>query len=169
MNGDAIVGLIQIALGCGVPIVLLVFGFSIGTLRERKHFKLLAQREAAVSDMRITNLARSRVLGQPGPGADARMFTGEVVIGTDYFKNFIAAFVKITGGELTTYRSLMERGRREAILRMVEAARAEGYAEVRNVRIDKADVGGVSGGNSKNPMVMVAVIASGTGVKHAGV
>ena len=73
-------------------IVLLILGFSVGTLVERAHFKRLAIREAALSDMLVTDLRSI-----PG-GTDARTYglvTGEVVIASDYFKTFAATLRKL--------------------------------------------------------------------------
>ena len=51
------------------------------------------------------------------------LVTGECVISGDYFKNFVAGLKNLFGGRLTTFESVIDRGRREAILRMREKAR----------------------------------------------
>lgn len=151
---------------CTTPLVLIAIGFSVGTITERRHLKRLAIREQAAADVRVSNLDRS-LDSSPGT-VEGELVIGEAVIANDYFKAFIAGLIKLIGGELRIYRSLMERGRREATLRMVEHAKAMGYDEIRNVRIVSADVGGSAGGTGKNPMVLCAVITTGTAVRSSG-
>ena len=47
---------------------------------------------------------------------------GSVVVSIDHFKRFLSAFRQFFGGEMKSYSSVIDRGRREAILRMTEAA-----------------------------------------------
>ena len=98
--------LIQIA-----PIVvLLVLGFTVGTLVERAHFRRLEKREAAVRDIFVTNL---RKLPTQSVARAYGLVTGEVVIASDYFKTFAATLRKLVGGELHAFESLMVRARRD--------------------------------------------------------
>ena len=78
----------------------------------------------------------------PGLSAvDGRLVMGEVVIAADYFKTFAAGIRNLIGGEVKTYQTMLDRARREARLRMLEAARALGAATVLNVRFQWSDVG----------------------------
>jgi uncharacterized protein YbjQ (UPF0145 family) len=74
-------------------------------------------------------------------------------------KVFFASLRRFFGGELGSYRSLMERARREAILRLIERARVLGYNALANVRIEGADVGGNA---TRRGLPMVGVIAHAT-------
>lgn len=149
--------LIQIA-----PIVvLLVLGFTVGTLVERAHFKRLEKREAAVRDIFVTNL---RKLPTRGVVRAYGLVTGEVVIASDYFKTFAATLRKLVGGELHAFESLMVRARREALLRMVESAKSMGADAVTNVRFATSNIGGV---RRKRAAAMVEMYAYGTAVRLA--
>ena len=44
-----------------------------------------------------------------------------MVISVDYFKRFLMNFRRIFGGEIKSYSPLLDRGRREALLRMKES------------------------------------------------
>ena len=88
-----------------------------------------------------------------------RMVVAEVVIATDYLKNFLAKLRNIFGGEVRSYQSLLVRARREASLRILEEARRQGYNAVCNIRLETADVGGSL---TEKQVAMVAIIASGT-------
>jgi uncharacterized protein YbjQ (UPF0145 family) len=149
-------------IGVGVPVLLLALAWITGTAVERRHFRSLAIRERETSDMLVTDLRSF-----PHAGAQStppRMLVAQVVIATDYLKSFLAGLKKIIGGEMRSYRSLVERARREAILRVVEEARGLGYDAVCNIRIDSADIGGSAKGKGA---AMVTLIASGTAY-HAG-
>ena len=56
-------------------------------------------------------------------------------------------------------QTLLIRPRREALLRIVEAASQQGYNAVCNVRFETADVGGIS---TMRKVAMVAIVASAT-------
>ena len=64
------------------------------------------------------------------------LVTGSVVISVDYFKRIIAGLRSLVGGRVKTYEPLMDRARREALLRMIEDAQARGYDAVVNVRLE---------------------------------
>ena len=92
---------------------------------------------------------------------EAQLFAGSVVISSDFFKTFIAGLLNLIGGEISTYESLLDRARREAMLRMEEAALAWGANQVVNVRIQTAELSA----NSGQGVVAVEVIAYGTALR----
>ena len=153
--------LVQLAASTGLPVLLIILARITGRAIERKHFRSLDTREAALSDMVLTDLRSF-----PG-GSDAssggEMVIGEVVISSDYLKSFMARLRKILGGELKSFHSLMVRARREAILRMMEKAHGKGFNAVCNIRVEFANVGGVGMRSAdKRGVIMVAIIVSGT-------
>ena len=139
-------------------IVLLILGFSIGGMVERAHFKRLAKREAALSHMLVTDLRKL----PSGSGAPCGLVTGEVVIASDYFKTFAATLKKLVGGELRTFETLMERARREALVRMMEAAHQQGANAVVNVRFATSNIGSM---RRKKAAAMVEMYAYGTALR----
>lgn len=147
-------------LGLCCPLVVFLFMIGLGLLgfvRERMHFSNLQRREEETADVLVTQLKSfpNAITG----GLPPKMIVVEVVIATDYLKNFIGGIRKIFGGRIGTYSAIMERARREALLRIVEQAREQGYNAVCNVRIQTADVGGST---MAQRAVMGAVIATGT-------
>ncbi len=147
-------GLIQIAAGA----VLLVLAFGIGGFVERRHLRSLDDREAQLSDIMLNDL---KTIPPNCPPEPASMVIGEVVIASDYFKTFSAKLRGLIGGEMRTFQTLLVRGRREAIVRMVEQARALGANQVVNVRLATASVGAT---RRKNGAAMAEVIAYGTAI-----
>ena len=89
------------------------------------------------------------------------MVSGEVVISGDYFKNFVAGIKNFFGGRLTPFESIMDRARREAILRMREKARNAHI--IVNTRIEAIMVNDTF---NPNAIPQCAVIAYGTAVTY---
>lgn len=144
-------------------IVLLLLGWIVGTITEKRHYRRLRRREALIADAMILTEIKTFPGGAPGAKNPA-LVVGEAVIATDYLKSFLAAIRKILGGEVRSYLSLLQRARREALARMMESARDHGYDAVCNVRLETATIGGMT----KKGVAMVGIIASGTAYHRAG-
>ena len=140
----------------GPVVVLLILGFTVGTVVERAHFKRLAIRERELADMLVTN---TRTLPAAGLIQARGMVVGQVVIASDYFKTFAATLRKLVGGELHTFESLMVRARREALVRMLASARELGANGVINVRFATSNVGSM---RRRKMAAMVEMYAYGT-------
>ncbi|MEM9165975.1 MAG: heavy metal-binding domain-containing protein [Planctomycetota bacterium] len=152
---------LEIFLQCGLPILLIIGAFFIGTLTENNHLKRLGASEASLAGIRVSTIDRAIDFSGAERG---EIVVGECVIATDHFKSFIAKIVKLVGGELKIYRSLMERARRQALVRLMESAREKGYTSVCNIRLQTADVGGSAA--TARGATMVAVLASGTAYRE---
>jgi uncharacterized protein YbjQ (UPF0145 family) len=115
--------------------VLLLVGLLFGRAAEKRHFKQLAQKELILRNVLVFS-------GKRVPEGQAfrrgTLVVGSVVIAEDYFKRVAAALKSLVGGRLTAYESLMDRGRREAIVRMKEEARKLGASMVLNVQFETA-------------------------------
>jgi len=139
----------------GIPIVLLMAGLVIGRFIESSHFSRLAVREAELQDVLVANIKR---LPENWDAGGAVLVTGEAVIATDYFKVWVAGLRNLFGGRVRGYETLVERARREAIVRMTEQAQAQGCNLVWNVRLETSTIGG----QEKRKAGGVEVIAYGT-------
>ena len=100
--------------------ILLVIGLVVGGMVERRHFSSLAMREA---DLKLVMVFNEKTPPANVEYRDAFLVAGSVVLGEDYFKRFAASLRSFFGGNMRMYESLMDRGRREAILRMNLAGR----------------------------------------------
>jgi len=147
----------ELAFNLVIFLVLLSLGFFVGRYTERKHFRLLEEREHQMRGCLVTQLKSfpGAIHGAQPP----RLVVAEAVIATDYLKSFLARLRNIFGGEVRSYQSLLTRARREALLRIQEQAGAQGYNAICNVRFQTADVGGNS---TLHRVAMAAIIASGT-------
>lgn len=138
--------------------ILLIVGLYFGNRAEQQHLRSLKQREQAVQHLGIS------VTGGKDPFPQAhqsQLFVGSVVISSDFFRTFIAGLINLIGGEMSAYEILLDRARREAMVRMEEAALAWDANQVVNVRIQTAELSG----NSGKGVVAVEVIAYGTGLR----
>ena len=93
------------------------------------------------------------------------MVAGNIVVSLDYFKRVIAGLRGIVGGRVKTYEPLLDRARREALLRMIEDAREQGYDAVFNVRLETSRLANSRGDGSGT--AGVEMLAFGTAVKLA--
>ena len=142
----------------GPVIILLILGFSVGGWVERAHLRRLDRREKALRHVFVTDL---KTLPAGCAAQPCGLVTGEVVVASDYFKTFAAGLRKILGGELRTYDSLLTRARREALVRVMEAAHAMGANHVINVRLTTSNISGIQ---RRKAAAMVEVCAYGTAV-----
>jgi uncharacterized protein YbjQ (UPF0145 family) len=145
-----------------VFIVLLMIGLFFGRASERRHFRELAAIEDALRDIVVSS---GRGPADGGGFDGARLVVGSVVIAEDYFKRFAAALRGLIGGRIVAYESLLERGRREAIVRMKEQARQLGATQIVNMRLETASLSEDFSG--RRPMFSAEFIAYGTALVPA--
>ena len=118
-------------------LILIALGYSVGTVAEKRHYKSIEQREAAFLDMPAVTLGKSAV--DASTVVKSQLVAGSAVIAIDYFKRFLAGLRNIFGGNVKSYESLIDRARREAVLRMKEQAGEA--AIIVNVRIETSTIG----------------------------
>ena len=117
----------------GFPLFLLLLSYFIGRHLESNHYKSIREREAATKDMVAINFPRFPFDVEI---ERAGMVMGSVVVSHDYFKRFLAQLRIIVGGRIKSYEPLLDRARREAVLRMKEQALARGHNTVVNIRLE---------------------------------
>lgn len=114
----------------GIVIFLLFLGYIFGKLAENKHYKSIIQRE---EDLNNIPTASTRI--PPDIHYRQILVSGNIVVANDYFKFFVASLKSLFGGQLNSYESLLDRGRREAILRMKQQAKEHNAELVINVKL----------------------------------
>ena len=147
----------DLTLNLGIVLVLLILGYTTGTLAEKRHYRSILRREATLNDLIIVT---TRTLPESAVPPTTQMVLGNVVISVDYFKRFVAGLRMIFGGRVHTYESLLDRGRREALLRMQERAKELGANMIFNVRLETSSI---SKGARKS-VGSVEVLAYGTAI-----
>jgi uncharacterized protein YbjQ (UPF0145 family) len=134
---------------------LLLLGYGVGRWQERRHYRSIRQREEALRQVVALN---TRYAPEGVTATGAQLVTGGVVISSDYFKTFVAGFRAFFGGRFRGYETLLERARREALLRLKAEARAAGATLVIGVRFESTTIAG-----SATPSV--EVMAFGTALR----
>lgn len=151
----------DLLIGLGITGGLLGVGYVVGSKRERTHLESLDKRENDTSHMLVTDL-KSYPLASPS--SECKMYVGQVVIATDYFKSMMAGLKTIVGGQVSSYETLVSRARRESLQRLKEQARADGYNAVCNIRYETSNIASSRGNKG---MAAVEMLCSGTAYHSA--
>ncbi len=152
----------QLPIGLIATLLLLIGTYFSGSYLERKHYTSIREREAEHRDFPAVTF---ETLPKGWEVTASALAQGSVVISVDYFKRFLAALKTLFGGWITTYEPLLDRARREAILRMTADARAKGFDAVINVRLETSRL--ASGRGDGDGTAGVEMLAFGTAVKLA--
>lgn len=136
---------------------LIVLGYLAGSAAEKAHYKKIIIREKELAHKPVVTVARS--IEQQDVTA-SWLVSGNVVVSIDYFKRFAAGIRNIFGGRMKAYETLVDRGRREAVLRLKESAK--GADMIINMRIETSSI---SSNTSDGAIGSIEVFAYGTAVK----
>ncbi len=154
--------MMELIIPIGFSLCLLGVGLFVGGANERRHLRELDQREAETQHILVTQLPSYPLLDEPSLSTHPpRLIMGEAVIASDYLKTFLAGLRKLFGGEMSVYRMMMTRARREALIRCIEQAQRDGFNALCNVRMESADIGGsAQGTKDAQPMATILVTAT---------
>lgn len=122
----------------GIFAVLLVLGYGFGQFNEQRHYRSIKKREAVYASMPAIASRHIPV----DMRYQQQLVAGNVVVASDYFKSFLASLVNIFGGRIRSYEPLLDRGRREALLRLKEEAAQLQASMVFNVKYETSRIGG---------------------------
>ncbi|MGB5696243.1 MAG: heavy metal-binding domain-containing protein [Polyangiales bacterium] len=149
---------IELLLYTAIPVLLIVVGRVVGSRIERAHYKSIVARE---TEYDARPALSTKQWEAPGPIRSATLAVGAVVISVDHFKRFLSSFRMIFGGEVRSYSSLIDRARREAVLRMKESQPdADAYL---NTRLETSTISMTSGNDGTGT---IEVLAYGTAVRY---
>lgn len=140
-------------------IILLCVGYGFGSHFEKSHYKSIIKRERQIAKKPVISFVKKVSLNNV---RQSQLVCGSCVISIDYFKKFIAGFSNIIGGNVVSYESLVDRARREAVLRMTE--KANSYDMIVNTKIETTTIG-KSKKNRKKSASAISVLVYGTAVK----
>ena len=140
-------------------LVLMVLGYTAGSIAEKRHYKSIHRREKELVKLAVVT-AEGRF--REGAVKESFLDTGSTVVSNDYYKRLLAILRNIVGGRVKAYESLIDRSRREAILRMKEKARAGGAHMIVNLRLETSTIG--RSANKKNRVGSIETLAYGTAV-----
>ena len=142
-----------------LPLLLLLVGYGVGQYFETRHLQSLRKREADTVGILV-----SPVGTLPGVElSEPRLVMGAVVISIDYFKRFATALRGLFGGRMMVLETIVDRGRREAVMRMKEQAAAAGLNAVVGMRVETCRLANARS-NGKGT-AGIEVVAYGTAVR----
>ncbi|MCK4377829.1 MAG: heavy metal-binding domain-containing protein [Deltaproteobacteria bacterium] len=139
-------------------LLLLALGYAAGTWAEKRHYRSIMEREEQL--IHLPTITSKKVALDESRVERAVLAVGSVVISVDYFKRMLAGLRNIFGGTIKSYETLLDRARREALLRMKE--KAHGASMIINVRIETSTIGKRA---FKGKLGSVEAIAYGTAIK----
>ncbi|MCW8935541.1 MAG: YbjQ family protein [Gammaproteobacteria bacterium] len=138
-----------------ILVTLLGLGYFFGRYYESRHYKSIFRREAEYQNILIVASRIPPVTEKP----DASLLVmGSVVISVDYFKRFLASLRSLIGGRVVSYESLLDRARREAVLRMKKQASTMGADKIFNIKYETASISK----NARGGIGSIEVLAYGT-------
>jgi len=136
-------------------VTLFAFGYFAGRINEGRHFASLRQREKTLAGVLIFS---NRFPPVTAAQLDTRLVSGSVVISDDYGKDVMSGLYSLFGVRVRSYESLIERARREAVLRMKREALRHGARMIINVKFQTFAIGGRNANNIRG----VELLAYGT-------
>lgn len=143
-----------------VLVTLLALGYFFGQRAEKKHFKSIIERERNSLHLPVVNFKTLPSIQRNT--MHTILVSGNVVISIDYFKKFVATLKMLFGGRITSYESLLDRARREALLRMKQQAKMNNAFVIMNTRIETSSITKNSG--RRYSIGAIEVLAYGTAV-----
>lgn len=138
-------------------ISLIALGYFVGTVTEVRHYRSIARREKEFLNLPAVTL---RNVYEDLDIEKVQFVSGSVVISVDYFKRFLAGLRNLFGGEMKSFETLIDRARREAILRMKEMAKEADV--ILNLRIETCSIG--KSAYNRRTIGSIEAIAYGTAV-----
>jgi uncharacterized protein YbjQ (UPF0145 family) len=134
-----------------------LFGVSyfIGSYREKAHLRNIVEREKALVSLPALTLK----FAEARPVVKSELVIGSVVIGGDFFKQVVASLASLFGMRISVAEAMLDRARREAVLRMKE--RAVGADAILNVRIESMKIG------ERKKITGIEAMACGTAVYYS--
>lgn len=125
------------------PVFFFVLCYITGRWIERRHFRRI---KVAENDLKGILISTQRYFPSTWSSLNhGALVCGSVVIATDHFKVVVSWFQGLFGGNLSEFESLLERARREAIVRMLREAQTQGANVVWNFRVETVFMGDPGG------------------------
>jgi uncharacterized protein YbjQ (UPF0145 family) len=136
--------------------VLISLGYFFGRRAEHNHYKSIIEREKQWLHLPTTC---SKYVIDDGRTIDrCQLANGSMVVSVDYFKRVLAGLRSFFGGNVQSYETLVDRARREAVLRMKESC--PGADQIINLRLETSSISK----GERNQIGSVEVLAYGTAV-----
>lgn len=137
-------------------LALVLLGYVFGRAAEAKHYRSIISREESWLHLPATSVRT--VLDVSRPVERSELVHGSAVISIDYFKRAVATLRSLVGGAVKSHESLLDRARREAVLRLKESC--PGAHEIVNLRLETSSLSD----GARGSVGSVEVLAYGTAI-----
>lgn len=138
--------------------IFICLGYFYGIGNEKRHYESIIKREKEFSRISLTNSKTIPLV--ENEIKDQKLVLGSTVVSIDFFKLVLANIATIFGGRIKSYETLVDRARREAVLRMKESG--ANFDMIINLKIETSTI---SRGTHKKGVGSVEVLAYGTAIK----
>ena len=137
-------------------LLLFIVPIFTGQIIERKHLRDLRKREERLRGRILIHNRRTPVTQNV---RRMQCVSGSVVIGADRFKTWLARWRQVVGGKMGSLEPVLERARKEALMRTAEKAVSMGYSELGNIRYQFSSL---KRNNPQQKELLVSVMVYGT-------
>lgn len=136
--------------------VLLSLGYFFGRYAEKSHYKSIQERENKL--LQLPTTSSKYIFGENRDVQRCHLANGSMVVSVDYFKRILAGLRNVFGGNVQSYETLIDRARREAVLRLKESCPEAD--QIINLRLETSSITKGSG----KQIGSVEVLAYGTAI-----
>jgi len=143
-----------------VFISLVAVTYLTGTLIESSHYESIKSREAKF--LKLPAVTSKNLLNKDAHIEKSGLVCGNIVVSLDYFKRILAGLRNIFGGEVGSYETLVDRARREAILRMKETCPSADI--ILNLRLETSIIG--QSAEQRQNIGSIEILAYGTAITY---
>ncbi len=119
-------------------VIIVLLGLFFGRRAEKKHYASIEKREEEYKNIAVLSDKDLQEVWEIE--WDGVLLTGWTVVSIDAFKKLMAGFVNFFGWRMKSYESLVDRARREAVLKVKQQAVQEGYNTISNLRIETSSI-----------------------------
>jgi len=140
-------------------IITIICGLFFGKRAEKKHYSSIIEREEKYKSIVIlSDKDLKRVKNTSGEWI---LLSGTTVVSIDAFKKFMSSFVNLFWGKMKSYESLVDRARREAILKVKQQAYEKNLNCIVNLRVETSSITK----NAKQNVWAVEALVYATGIQ----
>jgi uncharacterized protein YbjQ (UPF0145 family) len=155
MQQDEVDLILSVGLSLLVTVGPLLFSWIFGNIYQKKKQEELGVRVKAFGTDNLTTLKTP-----PAQVSASGLLTANIIMSVSWWQRLVGGLKTIFGGQVETWDRVLAWARKEALQRLREQARAKGFDNVINVRLDTSEIQSSKGRNTA-----IEILAYGTGIK----
>jgi len=140
-------------------IIIILLGLYFWKRAEKKHYASITEREEKYKNLVV--LSDKDLKRAKNQQSEWILLVEGTVVSIDAFKKLMASFVNLFWGRMKAYESLVDRARREAVLKVKERASRSGCNVIANLRLETSSINK----STKKQVWSIEAIAYATGIK----